>query len=59
MKTRYEHHKDTAHQTTYYSPDGIVQIEECTVCGARFLHDPAFDYPITMGPVLVRDYAKK
>lgn len=59
MKTPYQWHQETGHKTTTYSPDGIVKVEECPECGARFLHDPAFDYPITMGNILAKAYAKK
>ena len=46
--TPYQEHKLLNHKTTFYSPDGFVQIEECTICDMRFLHHPSISYPISM-----------
>jgi len=46
--TPYKKHSELKHKTTWYSPDSFQQIEECTICGMRFLHDPIIGYPITM-----------
>ena len=43
--TPYEKHKTLDHETTWHSPDGFCKVEECTDCGARFLHSPIEKYP--------------
>ena len=47
-RTPYQRHVHTRHATTFYSPDGFVKVEECAVCGMRFLHDPCIGYPVTL-----------
>ena len=51
METPYEKHQKLNHKMTRYSPDSFVIIEECTVCGMRFLHNPAIGYPVTLNPL--------
>lgn len=48
--TPYERHQQRNHQMTRYSPNGVDIIEECTNCGARWLHNPAIGYPVTLRP---------
>jgi hypothetical protein len=50
MKTPYEEHAELNHHMTRYSPNGIDIIEECSECGARFLHNPSIGYPISLSP---------
>ena len=53
MKTPYENHVELEHgPMTRHSPNGIDIIEECDECGARFMHTPSLDYPITMPHIL-------
>lgn len=46
--TPYENHKKLNHKTSRYSPNGRQIIEECSICGMRFLHDPIIGYPVTL-----------
>ena len=48
MTTPYQLHGQLGHHTTTFSPNGIDIIEECETCGARFLHNPAIGYPVSM-----------
>ncbi len=52
--TPYRNHERLGHNMTRYSPNGVDIIEECSEpgCGARFLHNPAIDHPITLSPNL-------
>lgn len=46
--TPYEKHKQAGHRPMWrHSPDAFVIIEECE-CGARFLHNPAIGYPVSL-----------
>ena len=46
--TPYGIHDTLGHHMTTWSPNGIDIIEECTDCGARWLHSPAIGYPVTL-----------
>lgn len=46
--TPYRLHDALNHHMTRYSPNSVDIIEECTDCGARFLHNPDSEYPITL-----------
>ncbi len=49
--TPNEKHETLGHPPmTRYSPNGVDIIEECETCGARFLHNPAIGYPVSMRP---------
>ena len=48
--TPYQLHAALGHSTTSFSPDGVVCIEECSECGMRFLHSPAFKCPLWIRP---------
>ena len=48
--TPYHLHARMRHRMTRYSPNGVDIIEECADCGARFLHNPCIDYPVTLDP---------
>ena len=55
--TPYQNHDRLGHhRMTWYSPNGVDIIEECSEpgCGARFLHTPAIGHPITLAPALAR-----
>lgn len=45
--TPYQTHETLGHAVTRYSPNGIDVIEECSVCGARYLLAPGHA-PATM-----------
>lgn len=51
-ETPYEAHQKTGHHMTRHSPNGLDIIEECSVCGMRWLHHPGNDWPITLWPPL-------
>ena len=51
----YEKHAELGHEITRYSPDGIDIIEECLTCGARWLHNPCFGYPIKLSYMQVTE----
>jgi hypothetical protein len=48
--TPYQRHVQSGHKTTTHSPNGTVIMEECEVCGVRYLHDPMVGYPIMLRP---------
>lgn len=48
--TPYQRHEQLGHEMTRYSPNGVDIIEECTECGARWLHNPCIGYPVTLYP---------
>jgi hypothetical protein len=48
--TPYDQHAALGHDVSRYSPNGVDIIEECSTCGARFLHNPCIGYPVTMRP---------
>ena len=47
MQTPYLAAKESGKASSFYSPDGVCKIEEFEH-GPRFLHSPAFKYPITL-----------
>ncbi len=50
--TPYQKHKNLNHKTTYFSPNGVDQIEECLDCGMRFLHNPCIGYPLEIDKLI-------
>lgn len=46
--TPYNRHAALGHKMGRYSPNGVDIIEECDECKARFLHNPAIGYPVTI-----------
>ena len=48
--TPYQQHQATGHATVRSSPNGVDVIEECTTCGARFLHAPVGP-PLSLSPM--------
>lgn len=47
----YQLHEQQQHPPmTRHSPNGVDIVEECQ-CGARFIHNPAIGYPVTLPPV--------
>jgi len=51
--TPYQRHEGLGHHMARHSPNGVDIIEECSDCGARFLHNPCFDFPISLSYVTV------
>ena len=50
VDTPYTQHAKFGHHMSRYSPNGYDIIEECDVCGMRWLHHPGDKYPVTMHP---------
>lgn len=48
--TPYQNHQALNHETTWHSPNGVDQIEECKECFAHFLHSSTIGYPLSMSP---------
>ncbi len=46
--TPYQKHQALEHESTFYSPNGVDEVEECADCYMRFLHNPCIGYPITL-----------
>lgn len=48
--TPYEKHAALNHKISRNSPNGVDIIETCLTCGAKWLHNPCYGYPISMIP---------